>query len=214
MTTTNESLEAVRGYADDYDLDLSWLDRRGQWGVRAEPNGHGLTRTSIFLIRQGVRLIYSGIRHPQTQGKVERFHGTLARWFRHHGPPSSYPGFADALTDFRQVYNELRPHESLDLQTPASRYRPSLRPYVATPAPWVYPPGAEVLTISHNGCLYLSGHHVFVCHPLAGRRVRCNRFEDRILVSYRDMLIREIDTSTGQSRTILEPYGPTGHPPR
>jgi transposase InsO family protein len=175
-------------------------------------NGHGLTRTAIFLIRQGVQLIYSGVGHPQTQGKVERFHGTLARWLRHHGIPSSYSRFAAALADFRQIYNEVRPHESLALQTPASRYQPSWRPYVVKPPAWVYPPGAEVRILAENGCVYLGGRYRFVCHALGGRRVRCDRFADRILVSYRDMLIREIDTTTGSSRAILEPYGPTGHP--
>lgn len=173
-------------------------------------NGHGLTRTAVFLIRHGVQLIYSGVGHPQTQGKVERFHGTLARWLRHHGVPSSSSRFAAALVDFRQIYNELRPHEGLALQTPASRYAPSPRAYVANPPAWVYPPGAEVRTLAENGCVYLGGRYRFVCHALGGRRVRCDRFADRILVSYREMLIREIDTTTGTSRAILEPYRPTG----
>ena len=168
-------------------------------------NGHGLTRTAIFLIRQGVRLVYSGFRHPQTQGKVERFHGTLARWVRHHGAPSSYPGLAQVLTEFRQVYNEIRPHESLALETPASCYRPSRRPYRPEPPAWVYPPGAEIKTLSGNGCLYVGQSYRFVCHALAGRRVRCERFAGRILVSYRDLLIREIDTNRGTSHPILEP---------
>ena len=46
------------------------------WGTT---NGHGLTRLSVFLIRQGIALIYGGVGHPQTQGKVERFHRTLGR---------------------------------------------------------------------------------------------------------------------------------------
>ncbi len=185
------------------------IDHGNPWW--SSTNGHGLTQTAVFLLRQGVQLIYSGIGHPQTQGKVERLHGTVARWFRHHGTPPSFSAFAEQLAAFRRLYNQVRPHESLDLETPASRYRPSPRPYVPSPPAWVYPPGAEVRTLADNGCLYLSGRYVFVCHALAGRRVHCDRFEDKILISYRDMLIREIDTVTGTSRTILEPYGPTGH---
>ena len=41
-------------------------------------NGHGLTWVSVALIKQGIHLYVSGVRHPQTQGKVERFHRTLA----------------------------------------------------------------------------------------------------------------------------------------
>lgn len=42
MTTSDESLKAVKEYADDYELDLSWLDTRGEWGIRAEPDKRGL----------------------------------------------------------------------------------------------------------------------------------------------------------------------------
>ena len=174
-------------------------------------NGHGLTRLGVFLIRQGVRLVYSGIAHPQTQGKVERFHRTLEAWLRHHGTPRSLAGFHTALGDFRQEYNEVRPHEALGLATPSQRYCPSPRRYQSNPLPWDYPDGAEVTQLADNGCLWEAGRYSFVCHALAGRRVRLQRFEERLLISYRHMPIREIDTSTGESRTILEPYGPTGH---
>ena len=65
--------------------------------------------------------------------------------------------------------------------------------------------------LTDSGTLWMAGRYVFVCHALGRRRVRIERFEDRLLVSYRHMLIREVDLSSGQSRSILEPYGPTGH---
>ena len=174
-------------------------------------NGHGLTRLGVFLIRQGVSLVYSAIAHPQTQGKVERFHQTLGAWISHHGAPKTLVGFQRALGDFRQEYNEVRPHEALGLATPSQRYCPSGKLYQPVPPPWDYPPGAEVSCLTDNGCLWEAGRYSFVCHALAGRRVRIQRFERRLLISYRHMLIREIDTVTGKSRTVLEPYGPTGH---
>ena len=39
----------------------------------------GSTQLSLWLMRQGIALHFSGIRHPQTQGKVERFHGSMER---------------------------------------------------------------------------------------------------------------------------------------
>ena len=39
----------------------------------------GRTQLSLWMMRQGIRLRWSGIAHPQTQGKVERFHGSLQR---------------------------------------------------------------------------------------------------------------------------------------
>ena len=49
MTTLQtESLQAVKDYADDYDLDLSWLDTRGEWGIKAAPDPkRGMTLSSI-----------------------------------------------------------------------------------------------------------------------------------------------------------------------
>lgn len=174
-------------------------------------NGHGLTRLGVFLIRQGVTLVYSGIAHPQTQGKVERFHRTLGAWLRHHGIPKTLIGFRTALRDFRQEYNEVRPHEALGLVTPSQRYCVSSRRYRPDPPARDYPAETEVSQLADNGCLWEAGQYYFVCHALAGRRVRLQRLDRRIVVSYRHMLIREIDMTTGQSRTILEPYGPTGH---
>jgi transposase InsO family protein len=51
------------------------MDHGSLWWATA--NGWGLTWLSVRLIEQGIRLIYGRIGHPQTQGKVERFHRTL-----------------------------------------------------------------------------------------------------------------------------------------
>ena len=71
--------------------------------------------------------------------------------------------------------------------------------------------GSEVRRLVQNGCFWEKGRYHFVCLALMGRRVRLERFGDRILISYRHMLIRELNTTTGMTRSILEPYGPTGH---
>jgi transposase InsO family protein len=47
----------------------------------------GSTQLSLWLMRQGIRLCFSGIRHPQMQGKVERFHGRMERALNHRGVP-------------------------------------------------------------------------------------------------------------------------------
>ena len=84
---------------------------------------------SVALLTQGIDLVYSGIRHPQTQGKVERFHRTLGRRLRQWGVPTTLGGFAAALDRFRVEYNDIRPHEALGLQPPGTRYAPSRRRY-------------------------------------------------------------------------------------
>ncbi len=96
-------------------------------------NGYGLTWLSVRLIEQGIRLRYGRVHHPQTQGKVERFHRTLDEAIRHRGKPKQLAGWPEALEEFRQVYNQRRPHEALGMQRPAERYRASVRGYRAAP---------------------------------------------------------------------------------
>jgi transposase InsO family protein len=168
-------------------------------------NGHGLTKLSVWLIRQGIQLHLSGIRHPQTQGKVERFHRTLDEAVVHWGKPETLLGFADLFAHFRSVYNKSRPHEALGMQTPASRYRSSPRPFQPEPPPWQYPEGSVVRKLNPAGCLCYRGHRYFVCEALAEEHVGCQTFADTLLITYRHMHVREINLETGRTRPIVEP---------
>jgi transposase InsO family protein len=101
-----------------------FVDNGGPWGFTiTDP----WTRLSVWLLKLGVRIIHSRPYHPQSRGKNERFHRTLkAEVF-------TLQRFADlavaqrALDRWRAIYNLERPHEALDQEVPASRYRPSDR---------------------------------------------------------------------------------------
>lgn len=80
------------------------MDRGSLWWTAF--NGWGLTRLSVQLIEQGIRLLYGRVRHPQTQGKVERFHRTLGVELRHRGVPRSWAEWPAALAAVREIYNE------------------------------------------------------------------------------------------------------------
>jgi transposase InsO family protein len=166
-------------------------------------NGWGLTRLSVRLIEQGIRLLYGRVRHPQTQGKVERFHRTLGQALRHRGVPAQFGQWAAALAEFRTSYNERRPHEALGMKRPVERYRRSPRSYQEQVKEWEYPAGSEVQRLNSQGMLSEQGHRWFVCGALPGRRVRVERFDGNLLVSYRHMYIREIDIQRRQSRALV-----------
>jgi hypothetical protein len=80
----------------------------------------------------GVDVLHSRPYHPQTRGKNERFHRTLKaevfalRRFR------NLDEVQPAFDQWRTVYNLERPHQALDQEVPASRYRPSARPMPAS----------------------------------------------------------------------------------
>lgn len=60
--------------------------------------------------------------HPQTQGKVERFQQTMKKWLRAQPPAESIEHLQAQLDSFRNYYNTIRPHRSLDRRTPAGTY--------------------------------------------------------------------------------------------
>ena len=82
-------------------------------------------------------LAYLGIRqkngapgHPQTQGKVERFHQTLKRWLDRRPAAAELTSLQAQLDTFRPVYNEQRPHRAIGRRTPAAAHaaRPKAHP--------------------------------------------------------------------------------------
>jgi len=168
-------------------------------------NGHGLTRLSVMLIKQGIALRYSGVGHPQTQGKVEKWHDTLRRAVRHHGkPPEDLAGWVALLSRIRQNYNHRRPHEALEMDVPAQRYRGSPRRYQPQPVEWQYPTGSAVKRVDCDGRISIFGGNRFVSEALVGERVRLQRMGRVALISYRHMYIREIHAD-GPSKTLICP---------
>ncbi|MGH9205457.1 MAG: IS481 family transposase [Acidimicrobiales bacterium] len=163
----------------------------------------GWTRLSVWVMRLGIRLYFSGYRHPQTQGKVERFHRSLEMARRRRGLPEE-PHRQAWLDRFREEYNHLRPHEALAMQTPSHFWHPSPRPYCGAPAEMEYAPGSEVHRLLSNGQLWLLGRAWQVAGALAGQRVRLERLDQRVLVYFANTLIRELDLA-GQGSTTVEP---------
>jgi transposase InsO family protein len=79
-------------------------------------------------------LAYLGVRqkngapgHPQTQGKIERFHQTLKRWLGRRPAARTLPELQRQLDAFRLVYNEERPHRAIGRRTPGEAYRATPR---------------------------------------------------------------------------------------
>jgi transposase InsO family protein len=60
--------------------------------------------------------------HPQTQGKIERFHRTMGEWLEDHGPFAAIGKLGRSLDAFRHDYNNLRPHQGIADLTPAEMW--------------------------------------------------------------------------------------------
>jgi len=167
-------------------------------------NGHGLTWLSVWLLKQDIHLIYSRIRHPQTQGKVERFHRTLDDDIYHHGKPKIFAHWQKSLNRFRHDYNYIRPHEALGMDIPFNHYYPSRRQYQDQPADWEYPQEAIVKRLNSQGCLDYEQQRYFVCEALRNEPVQIETIGNKLLVRYRRTYIREIDLITGKGKPIIK----------
>jgi transposase InsO family protein len=128
------------------DVVASFLDTVNTYGLPASTltdNGavytsrftHGHNEFELLLGSLGVTQKNGHPGHPQTQGKVERFHQTLKRWLTPRPRPTTLADMQNQLDTFRAIYNTDRPHRAHHPRTtPAQAY---------TALPKASPPGLE-----------------------------------------------------------------------
>lgn len=90
----------------------------------------GRNAFEYLLDRLGVEQKNGSPHHPQTQGKIERFHQTLKKWLASQPRPRSQRELQALLHRFQHIYNTARPHKALGGATPADAYtgRPKAAP--------------------------------------------------------------------------------------
>jgi len=101
-----------------------------------------LFRGNLAAIR--VKTTNSRPYHPQTNGKVERFHQTLKKWLNARDKPETVTELQELLDTFVDIYNNHRPHRGIGRRTPMS---------VFTTDPKTAPDAFSVLdqtTVHHN----------------------------------------------------------------
>ncbi len=138
-----------------------------------------LSALSAWWVRLGVlpELIEPG--KPQQNGRHERLHKTLKAEAT-RPPAGSLAAQQRRFNRFRMEYNEERPHEALDQQTPASVYEPSPRQMPPTLPPLEYPDRFEVRYVSANGGIRWNSDWVNVSIVCAGEYVGLEVIDDGI----------------------------------
>jgi len=158
----------------------------------------GWTELSVWIMQQGVRIYLSGVRHPETQGKVERMHESLQQAIRKRKAQVDQQW----LDEFRHEYNHVRPHEGIGMVTPSERWHPSARRYQAQPREWEYPSGWEVHRLSGEGQLSYCKRRWEISNALRNQLVGLQRTEDRVLVYFCNVPLREIDLRAGRNAVL------------
>lgn len=157
---------------------LDCMDRYGMpWAILCDngaPWGHAdkaLTVMDVRLIQLGIRPIHGRPVHPQTQGKVERWHGTISRAV--FGPVlyRDLDAVQTAFDEFLVCYNTERPHQALDNDVPIDRYHPSARTLPTRIDPPLYDDGLDIRKVRQSGEIHLHGARYRVGEALAGEWV-------------------------------------------
>ena len=152
---------------------LPWrmtMDNGSPWG---QPGRY--TRFELWLMCLGISVSHSRPYHPQTQGKDERFHRTLKAEVLQGQSFRDLTHTQKIFDRWLPVYNQERPHNALDLNTPASRYAASPRAYPEKLPALEYNTGDEVRKVQSAGELHYRGNTYVLGQAFRGEKVGLRR---------------------------------------
>lgn len=210
-TTGAEVVTGFRTAFRRYGIPASVLTDNGAV-FTGKPRGGGRVALEMELDLLGVRFHHSRPYHPQTCGKVERFHQTQKKWLAAQPPPATLAQLQRQLDRFRRYYNTVRPHRAVHRCTPEHAYlarpkatptRPSIPVHYRVRRDKTDTSG--VVTLRYDSQL----RHVGLGREHARKRV---------LVLVADRYVRAVDAETGEllRELIIDPtkdYQPLGRPP-
>jgi len=185
----------------EYGLPRALLcDNGNPWGTSQSV---GYTRFEVWLLDLDILPMHGRSLHPQTQGKQERFNGSLKREKLNFVGEIADLAHAQAiLDDYRSFYNNERPHEALGMETPATRYQPSLRPFPDAISPWTYDTDS-VFRVKSSGYLSFRGQGCFLSEAFGGLDIAIVPAEDQqdcLDLVYRNFRVARFDL---QQRCIV-----------
>jgi putative transposase len=137
----------------------------------------GLSRLSVWLIKLQIIPERIELSHPEQNGRHERMHRTLKEAVCNPSQ-SCLAKQQSAFNSFRPEYNEERPHEALDMETPASLYQPSHRLFPKKLEPVEYDSWLPVRRVMDSGCIKWKGNFIYISQALAGEPVGLRQITD------------------------------------
>ena len=138
----------------------------------------GISRLSISWMKLGIAPERIKPGHPEQNGRHERMHRTLKA-------ETAKPPAADrraqqkAFDRFRQQFNEERPHEALQLKTPASCYQSSPRIYPDRIPEPQYDSNIKPKRVYPDGTFFWKGTQIFISKSLGGESIGMEPIDDR-----------------------------------
>ena len=160
----------------------------------------GYTQFEKWLMDLDILPIHGRIKHPQTQGKIERFHRTMKQELLNH---TSIADIEDAQIKFdlwRDKYNNIRPHEALGMKTPAEVYEPSQKEYTEEIKNYEYGGEHHVIKVNSWGYVRFDKWQVYLSETMIGQYIEFRPSPDgeTFFACYRNFKIAEFNTEDGQ----------------
>lgn len=166
----------------------------------------GYTQFEKWLMNLDILPIHGRIKHPQTQGKIERFHRTMKQELLNH---ILFPNIQEAekqLLAWREKYNNIRPHEALGMQCPGQVYVPSERTYTGRIPEFSYGGEYHMIKVNSWGYVRFASWQVYLSETMANEYIEFRPEPDgeTFIACYRNFKIARFDMSSGQliDRTI------------
>jgi len=159
----------------------------------------GYTQFEKWLMDLDILPIHGRIKHPQTQGKIERFHRTIKQELLNH---TTICDIADAENKFdiwRDKYNNIRPHEALNMKTPGDVYQPSQRKYPETIERFDYGGEYHVIKVNSWGYVRFDKWQIYLSETMIDQYIEFRPSPDgeSFIACYRNYKIAEFDTENG-----------------
>jgi transposase InsO family protein len=158
----------------------------------------GYTGFERWLMEHDVLPIHGRAYHPQTQGKIERFHRTMKYEFLKHHQFANIDELKIQMEQWRIKYNEVRPHLALNSQSPADVYTPSQRKYSSQIPDYIY--DGRVIKVNSWGYLRFANWQVYLSETMAETYLEISESSsgDTFYVYFRNFKIAEIDAYEGK----------------
>lgn len=148
------------------------------------------TRLSYWFIELGILPVFSDPAHPEQNGRHERMHRDLKASCV---SPSSFDlkSQQKQLNHFVREYNQVRPHEALEMETPGKVHQRSETPYPERIKKYDYPKNMKVMNVTQNGSVrWRSYHWVYMTRALIGKQVGAEEIGNGIWkVYYRNVFL-------------------------
>ena len=209
-----EALESTREETAITAFEQLFLERglpaaiRSDNGVPfASPNAlFNLSKLSVWWLRLGIAIEHIKPGHPQQNGRHERMHLTLKQETTR--PPGMNSLQQQARFDaFVQEFNTERPHEALDMKTPAECYSASQRLYEGLPE-LRYPLHDREVLVTACGRICMHRKRISLSHVLAGQRLGIKEVDEGIwIVSFMQYDLGYIDLEQKTLQPLDNPFG-------